>query len=55
MPDYEALILQYQEAIEAGEDCSGDCDYCPFKVVEPSTAERIDREPHFYCSLFDDV
>lgn len=55
MPDYEALILQYQELIEAGEDCSGDCDYCPFKYVVPGTDDRIDREPKYYCGLFDEL
>ena len=55
MPDYEALILAKQEEIEAGEECSGDCDYCYWKTVVPGTDERIDREPAYYCRLFDDI
>ena len=56
MPDYEDLILQKQEEIEAlEEECSGDCDYCRYKYIVPGTDERIDREPSYYCGLSDDM
>ena len=33
MIDYEALILERQEQIEALlDDCEGDCDLCPYGV-----------------------
>ena len=54
MPDYESLILQRQEEIEILEDeCDGDCDYCRFRMTIPGTDERIDREPAYYCGLFE--
>lgn len=39
MPDYD--------------ECTGDCDYCRYKYTVPGTDERIDREPSYYCGLFD--
>lgn len=56
MPDYEDMILARQEAIEIMEDaCVGDCDHCPFRSRLPGDIDRIDREPRYYCSLFDEV
>lgn len=56
MEDYEDLILQKQEEIEAlEEECTGDCDYCMYKKRVPGDTDRIDREPHYYCGLFDDM
>ena len=56
MIDYEGLILARQDFIQDAEDgdCSGDCDYCPFKKVVLGTEDRIDREPSYYCGLFDE-
>lgn len=38
-----------------GEDprCNGDCDYCIYKSIVPGTDERIDREPKYFCSLYE--
>ena len=33
--------------------CSGECDYCMYKSIVPGTDERIDREPRYYCSLYE--
>lgn len=56
MIDYEGLILARQDFIQDAEDgdCNGDCDYCPFKKTVPGTDDRIDREPSYYCGLFDE-
>ena len=35
------------------EECDGDCDYCKYRSTVPGTDERIDREPAYYCSLFE--
>jgi len=43
------------EEIKALEKCTGDCDYCRYKYIVPGTDERIDREPRYYCGLFDDI
>lgn len=54
MPDYEDLILQKQEEIELlEEECSGECDHCMFRERVPGDTDRIDREPRYYCSLFE--
>ena len=55
MIDYEGMILAKQEEIEIREDmgCDGECDHCPYKRTVPGTDERIDREPAYYCSLFE--
>lgn len=55
MIDYEGMILARQEQIELMEDCNGDCDYCRFKRTVEGTDERIDREPAYYCGLFDET
>ena len=57
MHNYEDMILAKQEEIEIMEDagCDGDCDYCEWRAVIPGTDERIDREPAYYCMLFDRV
>lgn len=41
------------EEIEILDLCSGDCDYCYWKRTVPGTDERIDREPSYYCALFE--
>lgn len=33
-------------------ECSGECDYCKWKKIISGTDERIDREPQYYCGLF---
>lgn len=56
MPDYEALILAKQDEIQIREDMGcddGECDHCPYRMIVPGTDERIDREPAYYCSLFE--
>ena len=54
MPDYEEMILARQEEREILEDeCSGDCDYCPYRKIV-RYAERIDREPEYICGLFEE-
>lgn len=54
MPDWEEMILARQDERAILEDeCSGDCDYCPYKGIRPGSGERIDREPDYYCTLFD--
>ena len=45
----------YFDSIKIREECSGDCDQCYWKTVVPGTDERIDREPAYYCRLFDDI
>lgn len=58
MPNFEDMILARQEEIELREDCCslfGDCDECKYRRIVPGTDERIDREPKYYCSLFDEV
>lgn len=34
------------------EECDGDCDSCVHRKIVEDTAERIDREPAYYCDLF---
>lgn len=36
-------------------DCIGDCDHCMYKMRVPYDDDRIDREPRYYCGLFDDM
>lgn len=35
--------------------CNGECDYCSHRRTVPGTDERIDREPSYYCSLFEET
>lgn len=35
--------------------CTGDCDYCRHKRTVPGTDERIDREPSYYCALWEEA
>lgn len=35
--------------------CTGECDYCGHRRTVPGTDERIDREPSYYCSLFEET
>ena len=54
MTDYEGLILSMQDERDILEDqCDGECDYCRYRMTVPGTDERIDREPTYYCGLFE--
>ena len=57
MPDYEEMILALQDDVRDAEDgaCDGDCDYCRYRMTVPGSDERIDREPWYYCGLYDEV
>lgn len=35
--------------------CSGECDTCIFRKRVPGDPDRIDREPRYYCGLFEEV
>lgn len=57
--EFELLIEQLQkkiaDALQEEPECYGDCDYCPHRYIVPGTEDRIDREPRYYCSLFEEV
>lgn len=51
-PDYEAMILERQEEQELLEDCSGECDYCRYKVEVRLTG--LGGEYIYRCGLVHD-
>lgn len=56
IPDIDSYLwVPYKFDVTNNEECTGDCDYCRYKYIVPGTDERIDREPRYYCGLFDDM
>ena len=46
-------LEQLEEQLE--DDCNEDCDHCQFRRRVPGDIDRIDREPRYYCSRFEEV
>lgn len=38
---------------ERNDECTGECDSCPYKTRVPGDYDRIDREPRYFCKLYE--
>ena len=53
--DYIGELISAKKEELNSDTCSGECDYCMYKSIVPGTDERIDREPRYFCSLYEKI